>query len=333
MIVDIDFSRKGKQVSYLYLRNSVDGSAYGAIPIPIAVVASGNGPTVLLTAGAHGDEYEGQVVLAELLREIKTHEISGRLIIIPTLNPPAALAARRVSPLDGGNLNRCFPGELHGGPTSRIAHFIENSILPLCDVWLDLHSGGSSLNTILCVNVLESNDREYNRRCRELANTFGAPLLVLYDDIGGSSTSLAAARRNGVIALNTEMGGGTELSRKGIEMCRSGIANTLADLGVARLPQNDRPVQKIVRILPKSYIFSPASGVLEHLLELGEQTKPGKPVARIHNILDPNSLPLEVFSDLSGMICMNRPIARVEPGDCIALVCPEVACKEESRSQ
>ncbi len=58
---DIDFERDGKQIDWLYLPHSVTRSAYGEIMIPIAVVKRGKGPTVLLMAGNHGDEYEGQI--------------------------------------------------------------------------------------------------------------------------------------------------------------------------------------------------------------------------------------------------------------------------------
>jgi predicted deacylase len=41
----------------------VHRSAYGWIPIPVACVKNGAGPRILLMAGNHGDEYEGQVAL------------------------------------------------------------------------------------------------------------------------------------------------------------------------------------------------------------------------------------------------------------------------------
>ena len=43
------------------------------------------------------------------------------------------------------NLNRAFPGDPHGTPTEMIAHYIETVVMPIADVMVDLHSGGSSL--------------------------------------------------------------------------------------------------------------------------------------------------------------------------------------------
>ena len=105
----IDINASGKQVSSLWLDHSDDANAYSAIPIPIAVIANGEGPTVLFTAGNHGNEYEGQVALREFVRQIDPADVRGRIIVLPSLNMPAVRADARVSPLDGANLNRVFP--------------------------------------------------------------------------------------------------------------------------------------------------------------------------------------------------------------------------------
>ena len=48
---EIDFNLEGKQVGFLRLPHSVHRSAYGWIPIPVACIKNGEGPTVLLMAG------------------------------------------------------------------------------------------------------------------------------------------------------------------------------------------------------------------------------------------------------------------------------------------
>ena len=98
---DIDFNKEGKQVSWLYMPYSVTRSAYGNIAFPIAVIKNGNGPTVLLTAATHGDEYEGQIALCRLIRSLEPSEIAGRVIMMPAANLPAAMAGTRVSPSMG----------------------------------------------------------------------------------------------------------------------------------------------------------------------------------------------------------------------------------------
>ena len=63
---EINYEADGKQTGYLRLLHSVHRSAYGWIPIPIVQIKNGDGPTLLLMAGNHGDEYEGQVASLDL---------------------------------------------------------------------------------------------------------------------------------------------------------------------------------------------------------------------------------------------------------------------------
>ena len=73
---EIDLEAPGKRHGFLRLPHSTHESAYGFIPIPIAVIANGRGPTVLLLAGNHGDEYEGQIALGRLIREVEPAQLA-----------------------------------------------------------------------------------------------------------------------------------------------------------------------------------------------------------------------------------------------------------------
>ena len=99
-------------------------------------------------AGNHGDEYPGQVAILRLMRELdqQPEQVRGRLILIPALNVPAAKAATRLSPLDGKNLNRSFPGQADGTPTEMIAHYLTTVLFPLADIVIDIHTGGRSVD-------------------------------------------------------------------------------------------------------------------------------------------------------------------------------------------
>ena len=50
IFTDIDYDRDGKQVSFLHLPQSPHTYAWGTIPIPVAVIKNGTGPTVLPSA-------------------------------------------------------------------------------------------------------------------------------------------------------------------------------------------------------------------------------------------------------------------------------------------
>ena len=191
---EIDLDGSGKQTGFLRLPHSVHRSAYGWIPIPIAQIsnkgANGGGPTVLLMAGNHGDEYEGQVALGRLIRELDPGEVQGRIIILPSANFPAAMAGSRTSPLDQGNLNRSFPGDPTGGPTAQIAYYIEHELLPRCDFVLDIHSGGSSLTYLPSTLGRRPDTPEGVERAIELMRVFGAPIGYLVDGGGWGDMTL-----------------------------------------------------------------------------------------------------------------------------------------------
>ena len=126
---DIDLDGEGKATGFLRVPHSVHRSAYGWIPIPIVRIKNGNGPRVVMQAGNHGDEWEGQIGLGNLIRALEPRNIQGRLIILPSANFPAAMAGTRTSPIDEGNLNRSFPGDPEGTITQQIAHWIEHALL------------------------------------------------------------------------------------------------------------------------------------------------------------------------------------------------------------
>src|SRR4030095_7055360 len=82
VFTDIDLDRSGKQIGFFYVPQSPHDDAWGAVPVPLAVIKNGTGPTVLIESGNHGDEYEGAIALGELIRALDPSEIQGRIIAL-----------------------------------------------------------------------------------------------------------------------------------------------------------------------------------------------------------------------------------------------------------
>ncbi|MCX7383769.1 MAG: succinylglutamate desuccinylase/aspartoacylase family protein, partial [Alphaproteobacteria bacterium] len=176
---EIDFDTPGLRTGYVRITHSDDRHAFAVIPTPIAVLVSARpGPTLFLSAGNHGDEYEGQAVLHRLLRHTDPAALRGRLIVLPALNLPAVRAASRVSPLDGGNMNRVFPGDAQTGPTGAMAAWVTEHVLSRANFACDLHSGGSSGRYVPCAYLHWGGDAEFRRRKIAAARAFGAPYPV-----------------------------------------------------------------------------------------------------------------------------------------------------------
>ena len=316
----VDFERDGKQVAHLQLPHSSNVSAYGWIGIPICVIRNGRGPTLYLGAGNHGDEYEGQITLARLIRELDPGAIQGRLIILPAANLPAALAGQRCSPIDDGNLNRSFPGDPDGSPTAAIAHFIESVLLPLCDAALDLHSGGKTLDYLPSALVRQRAGDPLAQAKLAALKAFGAPIGYLVSDAREDRTLTAAADRVGIVALGTELGGAGTVSLETLRIARAGVRDTLAHFGMIepapRAP--DRAATRLMQVAgPEYYVHAPCSGLFEPAFELGDEVAAGQPAGWIHFVDDPAAAPVEVPFQGAGTVICKRPILRVERGDCL----------------
>src|SRR6476661_4901776 len=153
VITALDFDKPGKQQGFLQVPFSHNLGGWANVMIPATTVARGKGPTVLVLGGNHGDEYQGQIAIMKLARQLKSEMVNGRIILIPSLNLPAARAATRLSPLDGMNMNRAFPGQAEGPVTSQIAHYLTTVLFPLSDVVIDIHSGGRSMEFVPCAHM------------------------------------------------------------------------------------------------------------------------------------------------------------------------------------
>jgi len=230
-----DFDAPGKHCDFIRLPHSVHRSAYGWLPLPIVCITNGDGPTVLVMAGTHGDEYEGQVTVARLAQSLEAEDITGRVILLPMANYPAAKAGLRTSPIDELNLNRVYPGDPNGSPTMMIAHYIETVLMDLADYALDLHSGGSSLHYLPSAVAGFDEDEERTRRIQELMQVFGAPYGFFFPGghAGGGSGNDGAVRRNALF-LGTEMGGSGTVTPNCLEICFNGVARVLHNIGVLK---------------------------------------------------------------------------------------------------
>lgn len=318
---EIDFNKEGKQEGFLQLPYSSHASAYGWIGIPIFVIKNADGPTVYLQAGNHGDEYEGQLALIKLCRELKVDDVCGRIIIVPGANFPAAQAGLRTSPIDAGNLNRSFPGDPNGNLTAMIAHYIESELLPLADIAMDLHSGGSSLNYIPSTLLTQSRNAEMAARKIELAQVFGAPICYVSKlPQGDDRTFQSGADRCGVLAIGTELGGAGTVTPETMAIAERGVRRVLKHVGsVPAMPLGAEPAEtRMMEVGGIDYfVYSPDFGLWEPLVALGAEVEAGQAAALLHFPETPWREPIPAHFRHSGTVICKRIPSRVQRGDCL----------------
>jgi len=324
---DIDFERTGFQTGTLRLPWSHDRSAYGHIPIPIVVhnAGPGTGPTVLLTGGTHGDEYEGPIALMKLVQRLPSIAIHGRLIVIPGLNFPAFINGSRTSPIDLGNLNRMFPGARNGQPTEMLAHYVETELLPRADIVIDLHAGGASFDHMPTLLASPPAQGEQHALYMDLVRDFGAPNTMIMDLLGEDRTFAAAAARHGKLFICGEFGGHAGCDAANLAIVEAGLQRILHRLGITP-GQTSLPAEqtRFLRVEgPRHYVYSPHAGVFEPAFALGGQVRAGQLAGRLFDPHRPWLAPEEIAFSGDGTVMCMRTFARVEPGDCIALLASE----------
>ena len=319
---DIDFDRDGKQIGFVSFPSSVHDDAWGVIRVPLTVIRNGSGPTVILQGGNHGDEYEGPIVLGEIIRGLRPETVNGRLIIVPAVNLPAVEVGRRVSPLDDLNFNRTFPGDPLGSTTQQISHYVGSVLYPLADAFIDLHSGGSSLSIMPSAILEPCADPHLDARNRAAVEAFGAPFNVQIANFGDPRTSTSAAVRAGLVTVGTEMAGTGTVTPEAVRICRRGVHNVLRHLGVlGGEPEKGPAVAGFHAIAgTSSYVMAPESGIFEPYHELGAAVEAGEPAGRIHFLENPEREPVALRFDASGIVYGKRHPGRVRPGNCCLVV-------------
>lgn len=317
----IDYQLDGKQYDCLRLPHSVNISAYGWLPIPIICIKNGNGPTALLVAGSHGDEYEGQIALMNLAREINPKDIQGRIIIIPSLNFPAVTVGGRVSPLDEGNLNRSFPGDAHGTATQMIADYITHILLPMADFVVDLHSGGRSLNYVQSALIRPAETQEKHMKLLKLLEVFGAPISFISNGKGGGGgTTLSATAENlGILAITTELGGGATLSDMGLELAQQGVKRLLNHFNIAPKIKIKKATSTRLMSVPNRqyFVYATQNGFFEPAAHIGDEVQKDQFAGLLHSYDYPQREPEKYHFPKSGLIATTRFPTLTARGDCL----------------
>lgn len=320
----IDINVEGKQHGFLSLPCASERSAFGTVQIPVCVMRNGEGPTITLMAGAHGDEYDGQVTLHRLLETTKIEDISGCLIAVPNMNPLATCAQSRYTPVDGKDLDEAFPGDHDGSITEQMAALIYDTVVKPASLVIEIQSGGASarFTSLAAVHFNETN-HELQKSAEQNMIAFGAPYSARL--LPGHRGSLANAVQNDekdFVAVR--LGGGGSVSAHSIDIAHIGCRNVLVQAGAL----NQELVLRSTRMLEvsshKNYVIAPHAGLLEMCKEVGDDVYMGSPLAKIiqHGNTGPDTVVIK--ADRNGILMSHHYRGLIEQGDCVAIVADEV---------
>lgn len=322
---DIKFEKDGKQFSYLRVPYSRNTSAWGAVMVPIVVIKNGIGKTILFIGGNHGGEYEGPVALSKLSRNLLPEQVQGRIIIIPALNLPAVQAGERVSPIDGLDMNRVFPGKHNGTVTQVIAHYVHKAILPLCDAVIDLHSGGYSLDLYSYNSMHYLPDEKLRENTMAALKAFNAPVSLIMREFTGEGLLDYAVEGMGKIFLCAEIGGRGVLSPSKLKIAETGVQNILKHFNIIAgdVPE---PTTRLMEV-PEAgnYAYAHSDGIYEAFFELGKEVQADQSVGQIHYPENPERTPELLKMEVGGVLVGTRGPGFVERGDCVAVTAQDIS--------
>jgi N-alpha-acetyl-L-2,4-diaminobutyrate deacetylase len=322
----VDFDANGKLFGHLTIPHSRDDSAWGAVRLPVVSIRNGDGPVLVFTGGNHGDEYEGPVALMKLARALDPAEIGGQLIVIPALNYPAVMAATRISPIDGVNMNRAFPGRCDGSISQMIAHFLQHKILPRCDALCDIHSGGKTLYFSPFAAYHSLPDRALTEKARAATLAFGAPIALELVELDAEGMLDTAVEEMGKVFVSTELGGGGTTTAHTVAIADAGVRNLMIHFGLLDEAPATReslglsPTRLMHMPDPGCYLICDDRGIFEMIVDLDQEVEEGDPIGRIHFPEQPQREPVLYRAGTSGTLIGRTHKSLMEPGDFLALI-------------
>lgn len=316
----VDLDADGAQHGHLRLPWSRDDSAWGSLLIPVAVIGRGGGPTALLTGGNHGDEFEGPIALLGLARTLDPARMTGRVIILPGLNYPALCAGVRTSPIDGGNMNRSFPGRPDGTITEKIADFVHRYLLPRADLVADIHSGGKTLEFVPFAACHMLDDKAQEARCRAARDAFGTPYSLAMREIDAVGMFDTAAEAMGKVFITTELAGGGTTRPETVEIARRGLSNLLIHTGILEGEIDTPPSVHLAMPDDSCFAFAGHAGLIEPCVGLGDEVAAGDLLARVHDLGRTGAAPVEYRAPRAGLLAGRHYPGLIQPGDFLAAI-------------
>jgi N-alpha-acetyl-L-2,4-diaminobutyrate deacetylase len=314
----IDLTAPGKQIGRLQFPKITNTAGWAFSFVPIATIANGDGPTVLVSGGNHGDEYEGQIAALRLIQELDPSRVRGRVVVVPVISREASQANTRSWP-SGANFNRSFPGRPDGPPNEQLADYFTRVLFPMSDVVIDMHSGGRTAWFIPCSHMHVVDDPAQRRAMLEGMQAWNSDFHFLYIDINGTGLLPVEAENQGKLVITTELGGGGRVPAPVHELAWSGLTNVLRHVGVleGEVVRRGTPATILDGRDPTNYVIAEEDGLFEGLLEPGAAVSAGDPVGRLWFPDRLDRGPTVLRAPLDGVVAVVRAIPVTEAGDSV----------------
>lgn len=243
-----------------------------------------DGPRVALISGVHPAEYPAIEGNIRSTRALDPARLRGTVVSLPLIDVPAFLPRTPfVSPIDGKNPNRFFPGDPEGTFSEVLDDAIFRTVIAPSDALIDLH-GGDMVEALYPFSVYSvSGNDAVDAQSLAMAEAFGLPYVVASRPQPGglAGTTVDAAAAAGVPGIIAEAGSSGLLTEPETQMMVDGVANTLRALGLLEGEVQDHTVTVVERF---TWVRSPAEGMWYPSVATGEHVREGQTIGRIGNL-------------------------------------------------
>lgn len=307
-----NLERGCKNAGWFDIAPRVEGG-WWQLPL-LSITGTEPGPTLVVSAGVHGDEYEGVEAIPRIADQVNPSQLRGTLLMVPVCNMAAYAVATRNSPIDGLNLARVFPGSETGTLTEQIAYWLTQKFFSAADFFIDLHSAGVVMDIPTLAGYIHSDD-DVGRRALAAAQVFGAPVLWGHPPPIPPGRSITAATELGVPCIYTEAAGAGRARPEDVDCFMRGVLNVMHHLDM--LPGQPAAIPPYQHLLGDGnmdeVLSAPMAGYFRPHVELLQEVQTGQLVGTIHDPLG-NTL-TELHAQDDGIVIMRRGLHRVHGGD------------------
>ncbi|UII75824.1 M14 family metallopeptidase [Flagellimonas sp. HMM57] len=246
--------------------------------LPISILKGKiEGPVFTIVAGVHGYEYPPIMATQKLMEEIDLKQLKGTLIVIPIANIASFFTRTPfINPQDKKNLNNAFPGKEDGSITEQIAHFITANIIPVSDVFLDVHGGDACEDLIPFVCYYDNKKKpEQTALAKKLSENSGFEYVVSYpytiSDTEAAKYTFKQAVQDGKTALSIECGKLGNVQEENVNLIKKGVYNMLSTMQM--YAKGTGPHSNIIYRNNQTYIKSNVQGIFYSDYKAGDTVK------------------------------------------------------------
>lgn len=260
----------------------------GTTAIPVTILhGTRPGPTLAVIAGIHGSETTPILAVQQLPARVDPLAMAGTLVLIHVANMPSFLGRSiYVSPADGKNLNRQFPGRANGSMSERIAFVLTRDVLSRADAVIDVHSGDANEDLRPWTGYYAKHGTpDLIRRSREMAVAFGLEFVVEFPFAPSADAPTlytgSTAVRMGKPAFDVEVGRLGRIEPTNTTLIVDGLLNVAQHLGIIEGPAN--AARQTSFVVERRYLDAEYDGLFFPLVNAGDTVAAGAHLGYITN--------------------------------------------------